>query len=368
VFFTLAPPFTAAQLVEAQGGNIEPFLYVALLWWLRQRPWAFGVVLALGVLNREFTLYAVPALVVVQLATRETSWREGATHWLIVAVAFVLVRESVQALLPLADLMGPGTRGELVGGYAGSQVANLSGRIVFEPAELPGRTWEWLIRGFPAMIGGVAVDGGISTQGRDWAGPILGLSGLAAIGRAGQLVLTGRGRALARVPAFAWYLVGVGALSAVGYVLSRPAGAAVPRYFLLALMAPVGLSAVWLALEPGRRVRQAVMVLLCFWAVGSGIDNIRYARAFVEGRVPNDMRAAADGIERAGVSVARGGYWVAYELTFLTGERVRVASTDFVRIAEYQRLAEATSGAVPLVTDRPCPGGQPVGPWFLCLE
>ena len=38
------------------------------------------------------------------------------------------------------------------------------------------------------------------------------------------------------------------------------------------------------------------------------------------------------------VPVASAGYWQAYEITFLSRERLRVASRDFVRIQEYQDL------------------------------
>jgi hypothetical protein len=111
-------------------------------------------------------------------------------------------------------------------------------------------------------------------------------------------------------------------------------------------------------------VRGAVLAALCVWSTASLVDHARYTSAFVSGRVPNDMRAVADALVGDGVTTARAGYWVAYELTFLTGERVRVASTDFVRITEYQRLARA----VPVVTDRPCVTGRPIGRWFICPD
>ena len=38
LFFALAPPSVARDLVQAQGGIIEPFVYIALLWFLRDRP------------------------------------------------------------------------------------------------------------------------------------------------------------------------------------------------------------------------------------------------------------------------------------------------------------------------------------------
>src|SRR3972149_963616 len=40
--FILAAPGTATLLLEASGGNVEPFLYVLLLWMARRRPMVFG--------------------------------------------------------------------------------------------------------------------------------------------------------------------------------------------------------------------------------------------------------------------------------------------------------------------------------------
>jgi hypothetical protein len=48
------------------------------------------------------------------------------------------------------------------------------------------------------------------------------------------------------------------------------------------------------------------------------------------------------------------------------GERVKVASTDVVRIAEYQRLASAAGADLVRVLEEPCAGGMQVGTWYLC--
>ena len=63
LFYVLAAPALAASLIETGGGNPEPFLYVLLLWLLRGRPLAFGVVFGIGFLHREFTLYGLTAIV-----------------------------------------------------------------------------------------------------------------------------------------------------------------------------------------------------------------------------------------------------------------------------------------------------------------
>ena len=62
---------TASRMVQAQGGTIEPLLYALLLWMLRRRAVAFGLLFAFGFLQREFTLFAVVAIVVLEAWTGE---------------------------------------------------------------------------------------------------------------------------------------------------------------------------------------------------------------------------------------------------------------------------------------------------------
>jgi hypothetical protein len=64
-FFVVAPPGTSAQLMSALGVSVEPFLYVLLIWVLRERPIWRGVVLGLGFLHREFTAYGFAALLII---------------------------------------------------------------------------------------------------------------------------------------------------------------------------------------------------------------------------------------------------------------------------------------------------------------
>ncbi len=60
--FIVPAPVSASQLLETAGACVEPFIYVLLLWRLRQRPLAFGAVLAVAFLHREFTVFAVPGV------------------------------------------------------------------------------------------------------------------------------------------------------------------------------------------------------------------------------------------------------------------------------------------------------------------
>ena len=84
LFFVLAAPALAASLIETGGGNPEPFLYILLLWLLRGRPLAFGVVFGIGFLHREFTLYGLTAIVGLSMLNDP---RPTAERWRAVALA-----------------------------------------------------------------------------------------------------------------------------------------------------------------------------------------------------------------------------------------------------------------------------------------
>src|SRR6185295_10304214 len=90
LFFVAAPVSISGQLFAAQAGTIEPFVYIAALWFLRRRPLWFGIVLAIGFRNREFTVYALPALVALELISGEPIG-ERVRGWLLSAVVFCAV-------------------------------------------------------------------------------------------------------------------------------------------------------------------------------------------------------------------------------------------------------------------------------------
>src|SRR5215207_2027972 len=83
LFFALPSAGTSAHLVEANGGNIEPFLYILLVWALRERPAWCGVVLGIGFLNREFTLYGFLALLLIEAIQGTLFTRAGAGRRLV---------------------------------------------------------------------------------------------------------------------------------------------------------------------------------------------------------------------------------------------------------------------------------------------
>ena len=66
------------------------------------------------------------------------------------------------------------------------------------------------------------------------------------------------------------------------------------------------------------------------------------------------------------IPVAEAGYWGAYAISFIAREQVRVASSDVVRIQEYQKRFFDRSSEAVLISDRACPGGERVARWYLC--
>jgi hypothetical protein len=339
-----------------------PFLYVLLFWFLRHRPIWLGTVAAIGFLNREFSIYGLPMLLLVDLKDRRLFNTDGIRRWVLVGVASLAVLQTVQALKPYADYYGPGTRGQLLRGFDESQAGNLRQRMTLDPSALPRRAAAMLIEHAPKLLGARPFDDGFGLRGHPalrW--PLL--VALAAIGvRVAFLAL---GRPLS-VPPIGLYLTGVGVLAAAVYVLTRPADTPVDRYFVLVLFVPTGLTALHLAVEPLRAVRWAVIGGVLCWSAYSAADHAALAMRFFGEPPAHELRDVIDALRRRDVRVAEAGYWRAYKLTFLAREEVKIAATDFARIDEYQQLANAAGPSLVSIREHPCPGGQVVGAYYLC--
>jgi hypothetical protein len=364
LFFVIAPPYTSALLLEAQGGSTEPFIYVALLWWLRRRPMWFGAMLAFGFLNREFTLYAIPVILAGQLLTRQLWRRENARAWLLTTVAFFAVWEGINALKPYADLKGPGTRGQLLDGFAGSQLADVSARTSVSLSEAPARLAA-TVQQLVARLMNAQPIGGVAAQGHAWLAWLLVIAGAAIVIRIAWLLRRNGLQAAARA-GFAWYLAGVGLVAIVAYAAAKIPADGTIRYLLLALLLPIGLVAALLSMETARTIRGAAAALVIGWAVVASVDNAAYIRRYASGGEPNLMRDLADALAARHVDVVEADYWRAYKLTFLTREHIVAASTDFVRIAEYQTKAAAAGDQLRRVQSQSCAGGEHVASFFLC--
>jgi hypothetical protein len=369
----------AARTTEAMGGNVEPWLYILLLWWARDRPFAFGTILGVGILHREFTAYGAAAILVMDAlglaapGDRRRYLGDRLRHWSLVGVIVVSTRVAAAALQPFASTLGPGTTIDDRAVLASTE-GSLSGRVCFQPDTWSVRVPLLIGDHLPRLVGGVGAalqDYGVQT------GVYSGQDGLfvwvAAITLAGLLggawywwQPRSRGDADA-VSHLGGYLVLVGTISTVvyGFVACSRIAPDTLRYNLLALFIPVG--ALVMALQTWRQpaVRAGFGAAVALWCLVNSLDVLALAREYRQHR-PEDRRLAlAEALEARGVEIARAPFRTAYHVTFLAREKVRVAATDYPRIRAYDE--EAARSAAPTIADRPCPDGSDLpGGLFLC--
>ena len=370
--FVIAPFVTAAHLLEAQGGNVEPFFWVLLAWTLRGKPLALGAVLAVAFLHREFSAYAVPALLVLQFVAARGRVMPLVRPWVLTGFAFLVVFQGINALKPYADLMGPGTVGVPVASSAQDNVSLLLARANVDRSALPTRFRALAVEHVPMLVGLDGFRPYLLSIGTDlhvgWRELLPVAAALSAILLIWLLVDLARRRSFEAI-AFPIFLAVVGIESGVMYALTRDLSMFTFRYGLLALYLPVAFAA--LLLQPSRpmAMRAAGGALCGLLAAASLVDHavvLDHARVVPP---PHRFVPLAARLESGGVRLARAGYWRSYVVTFLTGERVIVASTELQRVREYQQLVERASEGVVTIQEMPCDGQRPVdvvGPWYLC--
>src|SRR6185503_6013750 len=108
VFFVLPPPGSAAELVNVAGANLEPFLYILLIWITRHRPAWCGLIVGVGFLQREFTIYAPLALLIIGAGSGALFTRDGARQAFAAARVAAEVWLVAALLKPYSSAAGPG--------------------------------------------------------------------------------------------------------------------------------------------------------------------------------------------------------------------------------------------------------------------
>lgn len=365
----------AARVTEANGGNVEPWLYVLLLWVTRARPWWFGIVLGIGMLHREFTAYGALALALMDALgvlagpARMNSAAHAARRWTLVAIAFFATRGLAAVLRPYANGMGPGSRGDdpILLGIA---VDTLGGRVCLDPATWPSRASALVGDHLPRLIGGVPAqmrEYGVNTgvfSGQDGLG--VWVAALTATGLASgawqwwtsRRLAAGAGPAPPPTSHIGGYLVLVGLISTLVYGFATCSSIRVEtlRYNLLGVLIPVG--ALVMALQAWRAptVRAGIGAAVVLWCALNASDILALTRESVRAPFPDQRQALADELERRGVTVAWSAFRNAYHVTFLSRERVRVSANDFSRIKAY--FDEAHLVGAPTIAESPCDGGE----------
>jgi hypothetical protein len=279
--------------------------------------------------------------------------------------------QTVQVMIPYASAYGPGTSyGDV---QTRSHAALVRDRFCWNEGEVDDRlallATDWLPQMFGARAEPIVKVGVISTRRQGIAG-LWVLLASATMFAAGRLVQVRwrrrRSPGVDRVGdwRFGEYLVVTGVVSAVTYaVMCGQRSHLTMRYMLLALLVPVGISALYLVSEPRRALRIGYGAVLGFWAGVSVTAHAALLHEYVTATPPDHYRALVTHLERAGVTSGSAGFWDAYAVTFLSQGLVRLASFDLVRIDEYQAGADAP-GAVRVATG-PCEGEQ-VARWWVC--
>lgn len=369
--FAAATPVMSTQLLETLGASVEPFLYVLLLWSLRDRPIGFGLLLALGFLHREFTIFAVLGV------AAGTWWESGRPTiargpWAIrAACGFAAVWIVVDQLKRRINLFGP-PGGTSATAPLALQLESLWARLVFAPASVWPKLRQAITECLPDMLGMRQV---APLRYNINASTLVGSSiiGVALAGVAGlclvRLAALWASRTTTErqpVSPFCVFMAVVGVQAILAYSLSDTVSASAPpilRYALLALFAPIALVTALFEVDCRREYRAVAAALLAVCAALNVRDSARVVAEYRNAPPPNEHRVLADDLVAHHVKYGTAIYWDAYLTDFLARERVVLASTDKVRISAYQARVQSNAASAVRVVRQPCVGGRAVASW-----
>lgn len=388
-WFALLPPVTASRMVQAQGGTIEPLLYALLLWLARRRAVVFGLLFAFGFLQREFTLFAVVAIVMLDAWTGELFTRRRVAHWLVVVLVFLGARQSVTLLRHTASMFGPAAAPpRLEDGVTNVDLVARS--VCLAPGHVAGNLGWLVAQNVPTFFGVRAQPAGALIRSAQPSGvPWAAWPAMLAVLAGGGLVLRRLRGAWPprRAPAnpaelLPSMLVLTGVLSVAGVATGCDVrGLFTIRYHLLLALAPVGLTALAFLLarvrpdDPPRTVVrwrsvQAAMVAgLGLWSTAMAWSHVRLLAEYWTAPPPNAHRVLADDLVAHGDTYGWASYWVSYHVDFLSRERVQLSPTSAIRITEYSRRALQAGPRALVVGSDPCEPGERaryVAVWWVC--
>jgi hypothetical protein len=360
-----AGPVAAAQLLTALGASVEPLLYVLALWALRNRPVPFGILLCAGSLHREFTIFALPAIVLLQwLELREVRWPAVAKA----AGAFATTWIAVDLAKKYLDVYGPGSAGSTPASLA-KEVVQVGQLLTFQPSTYLARLQLLVTQGLPDLFGAriqplvnvgprSALDVGSTLAG--------GALAAAVILCAARLAWLVRGKS--RSVRFQVYLALVALQALFAYGLHGGPGIedrTELNYVLLVLLLPVAVFGAYFQLERKALYRWTAVLLIVVWAQSTVGDDTRLVREYLASPPPSAHRMLADFLVSHHIKYGRAPYWDSYRVTFLARERVILASTETVRIPGYQTIVDLNqSNAVTIVRgEPPCDHATNIAAW-----
>ena len=392
-WFALLPPVTASRMVQAQGGTVEPLLYALLLWMLRRRAVAFGLVFAFGFLQREFTVFAVFAILAVEFWTGEVWSRRRAAHWRVVLLVFLGARESVTLLRHTASMFGPDAPPPRL--EEGVTNVDLVARSVcLAPGHVLGNVGWLVAHNVPTFFGARTQPARVlilsnGATGSAWAG----VPALVAWGAAGVVIVRRGWRWLSPLRApddgrvvLPVVLLLTGVLGLAGVATGCDVRSIITiRYHLLLALAPAGLTALAFVVgaladrspdsvsrgTSGGAAVRVMCVAVVMWGVAMVVQHVRLIHEYRTTPPVNAYRVLADDLVAHGDRYGWASYWVSYHVDFLSGERLHLSPTSAVRIHEYARLALRAGPDAVIIGNEPCgPGSiaRRVEAWWVCRE
>lgn len=382
LFFVIAPPTLAAELLTAVGGNSEPFVYVLLLWVFRDRPIIFGTIFIVGFLNREFTAYALSALIAIDVLRGHVWQREYHQQKAIALIVIAAGWELTRVLRMYGDARGPGTALGIQEA-ATSNVAVATGflcqdlhwsRVVENLTSLTTTQLSTMIGATPFRLDTVNIHGWTS-QGVALLWPMFCVAMLGALGRLGWLAVQAwrSPRTGSPVPAqgvwFTIYLGLIGFQSGVVWAISR-CDALSPltlRYGLLLILVPIAIAALYVAIEPRALGRRLMIAFIIFWAAASARSHVTLLASSLIGEPPaNEYRQLTNELTARGIRYVWSDYWTAYMIDFLTDEQIIATSTGYMRVQEYEDAVVRHASESVVVSREPCEHGERIRRWYLC--
>jgi hypothetical protein len=375
--FLVTTPAISAHLIQSTGGSAEPLVWVLVLWALRRRPLLFGLLLAVGTLEREFTIYALAGTVVGLWMERRAHpdaqpWRP--LRWAaITASGFAIVWIAVDLLKRRINTYGPGAQAVETKSLS-MQISSLLSRVDVHPGDMLARLWALATEGLPDLFGGAPMTPfkyNINSQmavGSRIAGAALLIALVICLAGVVWALLASRSQRPARIAPFTVFLALVSLQSTLAYSLSSDAVPGMPpmlRYVLLSLYLPVAVVAAFFEIERRRSLRALVVSLLVVFAVPGLVDGGRIIADYTRHPPPNEHRALVDDLMSRHIRYGYGIYWDAYITAFLSREQVILASTDNARIGEYQDRVDRNRRFAVKVVRQPCTGGRQVSAWCI---
>jgi hypothetical protein len=363
---------TLPFVLTANGGNVEPSLYVLLLWVLRKRPVWFGLVLGVGFLNREFTIYAVAALLLLDAAARTLFTRDAMQRYALVLATAASVWILFLVARHFSSAAGPGTStADLSTTLAANNLVQVAQRLCLDLRAILAGAARICTSHWPELFGlepQPLTDFGIESAGHQGLAMSAGLLILALGVPAARLIWLSA-LAMDGVTSgarFCAYLVLVAALSIAGYLVGR-CGVIdfyTMRYELLSVLGACGLAAWYLRVERSR-------VWLGAWAVAGagilGLSVFAHARLMTEYLTRPPVAAKQElirALESRAIRYAYADYWTSYYVDFLTRERVIVASDDIPKVRTYNWMVDDHRAEAIRISRRPCPAGTQLTPAF----